>query len=106
MLYVGNLCEFIRLLIENNEHGIFFPQNSEYVNTSELVKTVARFHGKDVYLTKMFNPIIRALIGTNNKVGQLCAKCFGNMVYDKNLSNYKENYNIYDFEASIKETEC
>lgn len=23
MLYIGNLCEFVRLMIENNEHGVF-----------------------------------------------------------------------------------
>ena len=27
MLYIDNLCEFVRFMIENNESGIFFPQN-------------------------------------------------------------------------------
>lgn len=30
MLYIGNLVEFVRLMIENEEQGIFWPQNAEY----------------------------------------------------------------------------
>ena len=29
MLYVGNLVEFVRLMIENVESGVFYPQNKE-----------------------------------------------------------------------------
>ena len=46
MLYVENLCEFVRLIIENNEKGLFYPQNEEYVKTFDMVKTVAKVHGK------------------------------------------------------------
>ena len=41
MLYIENLCEFVRLMVENEESGTFFPQNSEYSNTSELVEMIA-----------------------------------------------------------------
>ena len=27
MLYIGNLVEFVRLMVENGEHGTFWPQN-------------------------------------------------------------------------------
>ncbi len=36
MLYVKNLAEFVRLVIQNQEQGIFWPQNAEYSDTSEL----------------------------------------------------------------------
>ena len=32
MLYVGNLAEFVRLMIENEESGIFWPCNREWSN--------------------------------------------------------------------------
>lgn len=35
MLYIENLMEFVRLMIENEEHGTFWPQNAEYSNTVE-----------------------------------------------------------------------
>lgn len=55
MLHIDNLCEFIRLMTVNEERGMFYPQNSEYVSTSELVKFVAEAHGKKIILTRVFN---------------------------------------------------
>lgn len=101
MIYIENLCEFIRLVIKNDEQGIFMPQNREYVSTSKLVETIASVHGKKLKLTKLFNiplSILGLFSGSINKV-------FGNLVYDTNVSKYKENYQIIDFENSIKRTE-
>lgn len=105
MLYVGNLCMFVALMIENEEQGIFFPQNSEYVRTSQMVKEIASVHRKKVCLTKVFNPVLRFLGRAGGRIGGLVNKAFGNMVYDKNLSAYKENYQIYSLEESVKMTE-
>ena len=101
MLYVGNLAEFVRLMIENEESGIFYPQNSEYVKTSEMVKLIAEVHGRKVKLTKVFNKLIAKL---GNKIG-LINKVFGNYTYDMSMSEYKENYRICDFKESIARSE-
>ncbi|WP_273130278.1 NAD-dependent epimerase/dehydratase family protein [Bacillus weihaiensis] len=101
MLHIDNLCEFIRLMIENDESGLYFPQNSEYVNTSVMVKLIAEAHGKKIRLTKMFNPFLN-LIGLQSR---LINKVFGNLVYDMKISTYKENYQIRDLGESIKLTE-
>jgi nucleoside-diphosphate-sugar epimerase len=37
MIYIDNLSEFVKQLIDNQSGGLFFPQNAEYVNTSEMV---------------------------------------------------------------------
>lgn len=102
MLHIDNLCEFIKIMIDNNESGLFFPQNKEYVNTSELVKTIADIHGRKIILTKLFNPLIKLMFG---KVG-LIDKVFGNLVYDLSMSDYdKSNYRIRSFRESIELTE-
>lgn len=101
MLYIENLLEFVRLIIENNESGIFFPQNEEYVKTSMLVKEVAKVHGKKVFLTRIFNPLIHLM----SKRVKLLNKVFGNLSYAKELSVYKENYCRSNFVQSIRETE-
>lgn len=102
MLHIDNLCEFIRLIIDNEEKGLFFPQNKEYVSTSELVKMIAEVYGKKVYLTKIFNPFIK-IMGSN--VG-IINKVFGNLVYEKSMSDYdKGNYRIRTFRVSIELTE-
>lgn len=101
MLHIDNLCQFVKIMIDNEEAGIFFPQNKEYVRTSEMVKLIAEAHGKTIKMTRLFNPIIRLMfrIGTINKV-------FGNLVYDKSMSDYdKANYRVTDFKDSIFQTE-
>lgn len=101
MLHIDNLCEFIRLMIKNEENGLFFPQNKEYVKTSEMVKVIAEVHGKNIVLTKMFNPVMKLM---GNFVG-IVNKAFGDLVYEKNMSEYKENYRIRNFRESVKITE-
>jgi UDP-glucose 4-epimerase len=88
-------------MIDNKESGLFFPQNKEYVKTSEMVRLIADVHGKKIRLMKVFNPFIKLMyrIGTVNKV-------FGNMVYDKSMSEYdKGNYQLKDLRESILRTE-
>ncbi|MDE1469059.1 NAD-dependent epimerase/dehydratase family protein [Eubacterium limosum] len=102
MLYIDNLCEFIRLMIDNETRGIFFPQNKEYVKTTELVKTIAKVYGKKMRLTKVFNPLIR----WGSKKASAINKVFGSLVYEKEMSYYKDNaYCINDLRKTIEKTE-
>jgi len=101
MLHIDNLCEFIKLIIDNEESGLFLPQNSEYVKTSEMVKIIAEVHGKKIKLIKLFNPIL-SIFGSKL---EFFNKVFGNLVYEKSISNYKDNYQIRDLKSSIKLTE-
>ncbi|PRY82680.1 hypothetical protein [Alkalibacterium olivapovliticus] len=99
MIYIDNLSEFIKQVINNKSTGLFFPQNSEYVNTSEMVKKIAEFRGKKLILTKLFNPVLKLL-----KVG-IVNKIFGDLVYNQNLSGFESNYIVVSFDDSIKNTE-
>lgn len=101
MLYIDNLSEFLRFIVENEEHGLYFPQNREYVKTSEMVRIIAKVHSRRIKLLRIFNPFLRLLIGKVNIVN----KVFGNLVYDFNVSKYKEDYNVKNFEESIFITE-
>lgn len=105
MLYIGNLCKFISLVILNEESGVFFPQNDEYVRTSDMVKQIGMVHHKKVHLIKFLNPFLSLLGNTKGKQGELVNKAFGSFVYDRALSSYKQRYNIYDFQSSIELTE-
>ena len=101
MLHIDNLCEFIRLMIDNEESGLFFPQNKEYVRTSEMVRMIAEAHGKKIILTKIFNGPIKIMM----KHITLLDKIFGNVTYTQHMSNYKVDYRIRDFQESIQLTE-
>ena len=102
MLHIDNLCQFIQYMIDNEEHGVFFPQNAEYVRTSEMVRLIADAHGKRVRLTRLVNPIL-LLMGCRISTFK---KIFGNFVYDQRISEYKADYRIRDLRESIELTEA
>ena len=102
MLYIGNLAEFVKLMIDNDENGVFYPQNSEYVATSDMVKAIARAHGKKVRLVKGTTVPLKAM----SHVSGLVNKAFGNLSYDMDLSEYKQDYRKFSLEESIKQTEA
>lgn len=101
MLHIDNLCEFVRLMIDNNESGTFYPQNKEYVKTSEMVRLIAEAHGKKIRMVKIFNPLLKLMVGRNRTV----TKVFGNLVYEKGMSEYKDEYRTLDLKGSIDRTE-
>ena len=99
MIYIDNLSEFVKQLIDNKSGGLFFPQNAEYVNTSEMVRLIAEAHGKRMVMTKLFKLLLRLLnVSTVNKV-------FGDLVYDMSMSDYVSDYRVCGFRESIKKTE-
>ena len=101
MFYIGNLCEFLRLLIQDEADGIFCPQNTEYVSTSRMVQEIAKAHGKHIHLVGGCAWVLNLL----SHVTPLAGKAFGSLCYDKSLSDYPQSYNIVGFEQSIAETE-
>jgi UDP-glucose 4-epimerase len=85
MLYIDNLCEFVRLVIDNEERGVFWPQNREYVDTCEVVRQVAKETGHRIWITRLLNPFVvfgALFIPSFSKV-------WGTLVYDKEL-NYSD----------------
>ena len=101
MLYIGNLVEFVRLMIKNEEEGFFFPQNAQYSNTSRLVQMIAAAHGKKILLVKDCTPPLRLLSHATGIVN----KAFGSLAYDMAMSVYKEEYRKVSLEESIRLTE-
>lgn len=101
MIYLGNLMEFIRLMVQNQEQGIFFPQNAEYSNTTELVKLIAKAHGKKIICI----PYVTWALKGMSLVTGLVNKAFGSLCYGRELSEYKQEYCKYSFYDSIMETE-
>ena len=106
MLHIDNLCEFVKLMIDNQESGIFFPQNSEYVNTSNMVKQIAEVKKHKIHIVKGFNWCIKLITRCPGKIGNITSKVFGSSIYSKEMSIYKNgDYQIRTFEESIQLTE-
>lgn len=97
MIYIDNLCEFIKRRIDNEDAGIFYPQNKEYISTKEIIKVIAETMNKKVHFIKIFNPIIKLL----SKKINLVNKIFGNKVYSIELTN-NFDYIVVENEESIR----
>lgn len=101
MLYIGNLMEFVRLMVENEEQGIFWPQNAEYSNTTELVKMIAEAHGKKIVIIPGFTWALKLL----SHITGLVNKAFGSLSYEQKMSQYSMNYCVASLNESIGKTE-
>lgn len=101
MLYIGNLVEFVRLMIENGEHGTFWPQNPQYSNTSEVISLIAKAHNKRCVLIPGFGWVLKLMSHATGLVN----KALGNLAYDQALSVYKEPYQKFSLQEAIEKTE-
>ena len=103
MLYIENLAEFIRLLAESGEGGLFFPQNEEYVTTARMVQLIGAAVGRKIHLCSVLNPFVWLASRVPGKVGALANKAFGSLAVEQALSD-KGNYSYqkYSLEESIR----
>ena len=101
MLYITNLSEFVRLMIDHEESGVFWPCNKEWTDTSEMVALIAACHGRRIILIPGFVWALKFLSHLTPAVN----KAFGNLAYDEHLGDYRQEYRLYTLRESIKETE-
>ena len=94
MIYIGNLCEFVKRVIDNETSGVYFPQNNEYVCTSEMVRRIANENNRSIVELSAFTPVIKILSLSVIK------KVFGSLTYEK-----VDTINKFDFEQSMRFTE-
>ena len=101
MLYIENLCEFLCQIMMRGEDGIFWPQNSKYTETSEMVKLIAKVTGHKIHVSRLWNWIPMIASHIPGKVGDMANKAFGNLCYDREISTYDFDYQLVSFEESI-----
>ncbi|GEL13705.1 sugar transferase [Lapidilactobacillus concavus DSM 17758] len=108
MLFVDNLAEFIsQLIIKSQLTATYFPQNKEYVNTTDLVKMIRTIRGNNVILVSGMNSLLHLLMNHDNSmIGAYANKAFGSLVYDKGLSKSSDmllnDYQVVSFKESIR----
>lgn len=107
ILYVENLGEFVRLLIEAGGGGLYFPQNEEYGSTADLVSAIGKARGKRIQLWKMLNPFVRLAAHVPGRIGRMVNKAFGSLSLDLEMSRGEiEGYCVCSFQESIERTEA
>lgn len=98
MIYIENLCEFIKIVAERNLNGIFLPQNKEIISTSELVKLLAEESGKKVILVPGVQFVFKMLAHITGYIN----KIFGNLEYAIEASDQELGYCKYSLKESLK----
>ena len=100
-IYVDNLCEFLKVIIDNEMQGIFFPQNKHYMSTSKTVSLIANAHSNKVHQSKLLALAIQPFMSLST-----FQKAFGSLTYDPNMPGGPNNidYNKVSFEESIKKS--
>ena len=99
-IYIDNLCELVRLLIENNSSGIYCPQDDKSPNASELLKAISVGLGKSYKESRVLGFFLRLL-----SFIPLVKKAYGGIEYDRSLSDIPGfDYVIVPFEEGIKRT--
>ena len=92
----------------NNTHRNYWfcsDCGSKFRNIQNLEEEIAKVKNKKICMTKLFNPLLKLMGVCGGKFGGLVNKAFGNMVYEKEMSTYCEEYQIYDLDESIRLTE-
>lgn len=98
MLHVNNLAEFVKQIILREMGGTFFPQNTEYADTVEIVRYFAKEHGHKIWISRVFNP----LVWLGSFFLPAIPKMFSDSYYEKDMSQYDFDYQVISFEESLK----
>ncbi|TCI71264.1 MULTISPECIES: NAD-dependent epimerase/dehydratase family protein [unclassified Exiguobacterium] len=94
MIYIDNLSYFLYLLIDNEERGIYIPQNAEYSSTYQIfLKYREKRKCFSLRIPHSFVDII--------KKSSIGSKIFGDLVVNSNVCHYKLPYQIVSFNESI-----
>ena len=101
MLYVEHFVRFLRLVIDQEKHGVFCPQDAQYINTSDMVNCIAHANGRGILLIGGFTWALKLL----RHVTGAADKAFGSLCYDMALSEDPESYCCCSLAEAIAATE-
>lgn len=99
-IYIDNLCECVRLIVENGLSGAFCPQDDEMPNANELFKAISVGIGKKYHESKLLGYLLRMV-----SFIPLVKKAYGGIEYSRSLSNIKDmNYIVVPFREGMRRT--
>ena len=81
-IYIDNLSELVRLIIEKRMHGVFCPQDDKAVSANELLEAIAKGLGKkyrESYFLGLFVRLFSFI--------PLVCKAYGGVEYAQSLSD-------------------
>ena len=99
-IYIDNLSEMVRLIIDKRLHGVFCPQDDKAVNANELLETIAKGIGKKYRESRFLGLFVRMF-----SFIPLINKAYGGLEYAQSLSKIDGmDYVVVPFEEGMKRT--
>lgn len=99
MVYVGNLCHLIDVVIQNTACGMFLASDDEPVSTTKLIELIAKNLDKKIYLINIpfFEILLKLLKPSFHK------RLYGSLGVDNTITKEKLDLkNPYSVENGIK----
>ena len=98
MLYIDNLAEFVKQAVLRELSGTYYPQNRELADTVEIIRFFAKAAGRRIWITRLLNPFI----WLGSFILQPINKMFATYYYDPEMSKMDFDYQLMNFEESLK----
>ena len=97
MISIDNLCSFVRLAVDEQLCGTFFPQNREPVSTTAMARIIADTLGRRVWFSRPAGLAVQALAA----VYPTARKAFSSLTYE-GCEQHDFRYCVEDFEESVR----
>lgn len=107
-IYIDNLSECVRLIVENHLSGAFCPQDDETPNANRLLEVICKGMGKKYYSSRILGWFLEKVNGSWLMVNgwiPLVKKAYGGIEYSRKLSDIPGmDYVVVPFEEGMKRT--
>ena len=103
MVYIGNLCHLVDIVIQQQKSGIFLASDDEPLSTSRLIELIAKNLDKKIYLIKIpfFETLLKIVKSSFHK------RLYGSLEVDNSITKEKLNLkNSYSVEDGIRLMIC
>ena len=99
-IYIDNLSELIRLVVEKRMRGVFCPQDDKSVNANELLQVIADGIGKKLVVSRFLGLFVRLF-----HFLPIVKKAYGGVEYSQSLSVIPGvDYIVVPFNEAMRRT--
>ena len=99
-IYIDNLSECVRIIIENHLEGVFCPQDDEIPNANRLFEVICQCLGKKYHSSRILGFVLKVF-----SFIPLVKKAYGGIEYDRSVSDISSyEYVVVPFEEGFKST--
>lgn len=87
VLHINQLCRYLIAIIDGKYRGVFYPQDKEYMCTSETLKKLGVMNNRNIILIPGLEWLFKILGKGHGKTACIVNKMFGNLVYQKQMED-------------------